>query len=833
MELNQENKYCIISEKCYQPVLYSFKKRNPLLDIQIITKSDLLDMLSFSYQKDPIEYLLKKEKYDYSSCKKLLSILRIGEFEQIEEYKTIFEELSENGFIKKNALGPYQIRQRKILLFEEDEDYEITEFLKRNKLSFTFLHFSDLGRKPFYLPEKQPLIFEFDNKFQQFFYLFTDIRQRILKEESLRNNITILLKDDKDIFYVNFFSQLFHIDCFTNLQLPLISSKEVSTLTSLFFQKKSFHYEGEVQKNSPSEALFEIIRQYDLEHLDFSFAYSSLMEILSSKKINYIYHDRGINLSNNLFFEAEPETQLIYVTDFQYDIFYKEFDDNNLLPDDLLLKLKVNPSYIKTQLERRQKENFLFYHRFAFLSRVLLHLKDKIYTSQFQKEFNWTAQKTQSGYNQEGIYTSEAKRFLDSCLKDNAHQTKDDVYRSYDHSYTKIHRLSKKKTYWVTELDSYYECPFKYYLEKVLKIQKDSKDIDRFANRRGDLIHKVFEDIYTRDYSINPDIEFENAFKKGIAAYKQSAKDDGQPYTILDDVNIEFIHRWLKDVVKTILRQKDPSISRIVEEKAEQTIQYDISDGDKKYHLEGRIDKLIYTKGDQGIQYYTIVDYKSGSSGTFDIYQVFLGGSLQLPIYYLASLDASKNPEITHNKTDWFGGFGIEHLYFPNTVANSVGKYCSSDILNRYRLSGIAYNNMDYIRSFDSTAIKIDPKKGEILKTKGDFINLKNSFSSDLEDSSLLGEKEIKYTLNAFLGDAKNAILNSLNGIEENDFKISPTQTRKGKPSCSFCRYGNICYHAKSDIRDITKEISSRFEKEIDISDNSEEEESYSEETDE
>ena len=73
------------------------------------------------------------------------------------------------------------------------------------------------------------------------------------------------------------------------------------------------------------------------------------MEILSSQTMNYSYKDKGVSLSNQIFFDGLYDSEhYIYITNFQHDDFYKEFDDNNLLPDAELERVGVNPSYIKT-----------------------------------------------------------------------------------------------------------------------------------------------------------------------------------------------------------------------------------------------------------------------------------------------------------------------------------------------------------------------------------------------------------------------------------------------------------------------------------------------------
>ena len=104
MNFTKQEKYLIIAQKEYSNLLYHFKEKKPFLDIQIITKSDLLNLLSFSYQKDPIPYLLSKEKYDYSTIKKILNILRIGDIKNVDKFEEIYEDLSKNGYIKSDLL---------------------------------------------------------------------------------------------------------------------------------------------------------------------------------------------------------------------------------------------------------------------------------------------------------------------------------------------------------------------------------------------------------------------------------------------------------------------------------------------------------------------------------------------------------------------------------------------------------------------------------------------------------------------------------------------------------------------------------------------------------
>jgi ATP-dependent helicase/DNAse subunit B len=270
---------------------------------------------------------------------------------------------------------------------------------------------------------------------------------------------------------------------------------------------------------------------------------------------------------------------------------------------------------------------------------------------------------------------------------------------------------------------------------------------------------------------------------------------------------IRFIKKWLRDVVKTAILQKDPNISNITGEVAEKNVTFEVAG----VQFTGQIDKIIYTKGASGQQYYTITDYKSGSSGTFELEKVFLGGSLQLPLYYLA-LQQKQNQEYTHNGTDHFGGFGIQHLYFANGIPTSDGVYGQKSISEKMRNAGIAYNDFDYAESFDSTAVK-QTSKGKSLK-KGEYRDFGCSFSADTEDSSLIS-KGRKYTLEEFIQDAIAGTKKNVEAIENSLFDIAPTATKTGKYSdefCKYCPYKDVCYHAKADIRNIKSEMDKHFQ---------------------
>jgi ATP-dependent helicase/DNAse subunit B len=215
---------------------------------------------------------------------------------------------------------------------------------------------------------------------------------------------------------------------------------------------------------------------------------------------------------------------LIYVTNFEHDVFYKTYDDTNIYTDAKLSLLGVNPSYVLTKLDRRKKLNYLSYLNISLASRVKLHLDEKIYESQFIDEMNWDI--VSKSINDTGSYTSEAKALLSSKIKDDIFSLPDNEYKDFDHSYKTITaEIKKPDEYSITSLNSYYTCPFLYYLQNILKLDNNDPDDDTYARDFGNFCHHIFENIYAADF------DFEKVFQEARNEFIESRKKNNIPTT--------------------------------------------------------------------------------------------------------------------------------------------------------------------------------------------------------------------------------------------------------------------------------------------------------------
>lgn len=806
MVLEKGKKYLIIADYDYHSILLDVKKWHSSIDIKVITEEELLDIISFSYAKDPIPYLLKEEKEDYSRLKKRLKLLRVADLSRSEELSKLKADLTEKGFIQEDPYRSAKLQDRELLLFEDDEDLEIPAFLKRAGLPFGFLHFIDLDYQPAFEraseQENQPVIYSFLDKFSQYLFIYSDIRKRIIDDHADPHQIHILIKDSSDCYYTGFFSDLFGIRTETQVEIPLLSDADAKKNIDSFFRHQNFEFIEEPKEGTPSAQIQKIIRNYGLAELkDFSFAYSVLLELISANKFVETQDKDGITTGSRIYFDTDDQ---IYVTDFDYGDFYKVYEDSNVYDDKTLESLSVNPSYVLTKLDRRKKLNFLTYNHIIFASSVRLHLDDKIFESQFLSEEGWKAK--EPDYNPNGLYTKKALALLQGAIKDDQYAKPDSEYKTYQHAYQTITSSfpEKKEGESITGLKSFFECPFSYYLERVLRIDDKDPNQDTYPMKYGDFVHHIFENIYADDF------DFEKNYQKALVSYAEDCRKRGQEFTAAEHVYLEISHDWLKNTAEAVSGQRlfakfcrmDPKEDP---ELAEQKVFCHVTSlkSGKTYHLNGRIDKIVYTQGPSGNRYYTIFDYKTGKD-KFSYQEVFLGGSLQLPLYALA-LDSESNEFV---KGYQFGGFGIQHLGFKSfsEVRTKKNALTSDSIRAALKVRGIAYSEPDYFMSIDSTAFT---KKGDLSVSRAKYLKPYGLFSG--KASHLTDE----YSYGQFLSDVEAGALASLERIDIHDFAIAPIIKNPNSTEihCRYCHFKDICYKAPNnqDARCVADDIYRHF----------------------
>lgn len=784
----------IVARREYFPLLYLEKEKNPKLNFKLIDKNGLLDLLSYSFRKDAIPLLIQKG-ISYSRAKKFLNILRIRIPSKDAFLDGLEKELEDGGYLYRDPLGRAEIDSLDVRTFRLDSDDELLGYLNRNGVLYSSADeivdwdsAKDLT--------KMPKVYLFPDKFSQYMYAFSDIRRRIKENPDIKDRIAIHVKDDSDFLYIKLLSRTFGLPYYRDDRRKLLSFPLVKKELEKIFAAKTF----ENVSGGDAPELLELgrlIEHFGLSSLEFDFAYANLLEILASTSIKEEGEKKGIPVVTDF---AIVPNRLTYILDFQYGDFYREFDDKNVYPDSRIVEIGANPSYALTSMDRDLKADYLSFTEFPFLSRVNGHLNDSLYDSQFFHEFKWDKKRIERiEDNPDGLYSSASALLYQADWLDRKHiHAPIGKLNCYDHSFKGIGRslYEKNKVWSVTNLEQYILCPFRYLMGVMLPEQEDS---DFFLRAFGTAAHKLYEKAYRSDF------DFEASFDEAKASFLEYLQKVNAPLTGRDKALLELSKYWLSYTVPIIGRWKEVAKILPHDDDAEIQVRFALSDKDgNAYRFSGRIDKLVWTKGDEGT-YCTIIDYKTGGE-TFEPHEVFLGRSTQLPIYYWA-LQQSENIDVLEKAK--LAGFGIQHISFktPKDAFVNKGIFSEENLKKNARIGGVLLKEPDYVSSFDNTAFKKDST--EINSRGGEYADFKWTYLDPAADS-LLKMDERPYTLKDLLEDAKSSLVETIQKIESGDFAIAPTSfhpaTSSDRPVCSYCAYRDVCYRVLAkDQKDYTE----------------------------
>lgn len=813
MEIKDFQNSIIVVDRDYFNLLLQRKKEFKGLSFKLIDKEEAIDKLSFSYKENPLPYLVYEKKMDYSTAKKYMKILRVADREKSERLSSLYNELKDD-FLEEDDLAEVEFEDKKIYLLEMQEDKEIHGLFERKHLSVTDISLSDLNILPLRDEKKlkeEVKIFNFPNRFQQYFYTFSQLRKEVLQHEEKKEKIEILVKDDSEEFYIRTMSEIFSLPVVYNRDIPYISVPVIKDKIAEIFRTKSFEFTEEEKQNPDLSALMDVISDYHLSSLDFDFAYSNLLEIISSMKTKGMEENRGVFVSSR--FDFDPR-RLVYVMDFAYDTFYKEYQNKSIFTDDELKELSVNTSYQETLLDQRKKRNYLFYQNIVLLSRVLMHLNDHIFDSQFVAELslNDVIRKVDMTKKEffDGSFTDKARELYISNQIDKQFITdKVNEFNSYDNSYTPIKEEAiKHNVYSISKIEQYVNCPFKYLMQNIIPLL----DEDKSRMHVGTFLHALMEKIYHKGFSAN------NVLFDAKDLYIDILKRDGVEFDEKEEVRYSMIVSWMHIILSALENENAEMNHYDMGKDYELEVKFSLTDTDgSSYPFKGRIDKILTTSTSDTI-YYTIIDYKSGTE-RFDDKLCFLGKAIQLPLYSYALMnDPSLLPEGAK-----FMGFGIQHI-FPSSIKAAFAKdgVLSYSNLVKYLMTdgALVSTDSDYKKSLNTEYTVSKSGKKEKEENKPTFFSLKMEQKKEGGYDLVNGKGKSKYyhPFDDIIQESIDISLDVIAKMKANQYPIAPLQRDLKKDesddlSCSFCKYQDICYHRKKDAVHTGKAVKEHMKK--------------------
>lgn len=330
----------------------------------------------------------------------------------------------------------------------------------------------------------------------------------------------------------------------------------------------------------------------------------------------------------------------------------------------------------------------------------------------------------------------------------------DGILFPYDNDSISNHRLTELlssftvKQYSVSQLETYAKCPFKFFIERIIgieKIEEPTEDIE--AIEMGRILHSILYEFYSRIRDEN--IDLKNCDKKNI--------EDAKKY-IYEIADKKIAQSFFKSPITFYEKEKlmgiegnfDESIlGKFIEYESKanddfKPMFFEVSFGSLKKEegldkilssdepikidglkLRGKIDRIEISKDENS---FNIVDYKlNGKKPSFQ--ELKEGISLQLPVYLFA---AEKLLERKYNK-----------MFSPNEMFIYSLKYSEDE--------------------FGKIKVPLSRKKEEEIKTIGQLIN-----------------------------STMAHIKNYINLISEGKFNLSPHEDRE-KIVCRYCQFKSVC----------------------------------------
>lgn len=763
----EENSILIIPASLRNKVLKYFNDEEIFNNVKIITFNDLKKGLLFDYTNETINYVMSNYNTSYQVSKEYINSLYYLD-DSIENEKFVFLTKLKN-YLDNNSLLIY------------DNLYE--NFLEsKNKLYvFGFNFIESFNRHLLDIASKYIDIDFLETNEENFEHTVYGFRSMDEEVQFVAENIAKLLSkgiDPNDIFIANYNNEYrFSFKyIFKSYGIPIYLPSEDSLYSTsiakyfldnlsnnldILFNKlrKEYDCENNKQNDSIVNKLFNLVNKYywcdDLSKVE-----NLLINEMKQIKINPLHMEHEVTISN-IINNCFNDQEYVFLIGFNDSSIPKLKRDEDYISDD------IKPEFLdKTNIyNKRIKESTI---------KAIKNIKNLTITYKLSSKFNnylpsylINSMNLNVVLNTDDIsYYSDKMNILnlakkyDSLIKYNVVEkniellsnTYDINYRKYNNQFNITNNkkllklLDNNLTLSYSNINTYYKCPFKFYMSDVLHIKEYQSLFEAFV---GSLFHHCLELCLSNDSNI--DQVYDSYIEEN---YKNPTNKE------------KYFLSILKDEIKAIipLIREQHTHSKANKESNETMIVHDC-DGLIKYRLKGIVDKIFFYE-DEAI----IIDYKTNNS-TIDLNKMEFGMDIQLPIYlYLLNI---KKPNIK------IVGLYLQHILTNNKKMDA--KLSEEELRKKnLRLCGLTLD--DSIKDFDDTYESSTII--ESLKVKDGKITGKN----------VLSEEDSRKLTNLI----EDLINNCLNNVVNGNFIVNPLILDK-KSSCDYCEYKDVCYRTRAN----------------------------------
>lgn len=730
-----------------------------------ISFQELRDKLLFSYDERALYEVMKRENVNFGIAKIYLNNLYFldGTSPKIEKLKSIYLYLDSSNLLERSPLFSSFLKRQKVLIYStgtlSKEEKRLLE-----EIPYEYMNI------PSYQDRKIP-IYALSTLEEEVYFLAQEI-SKLLKSGISADKIKIVNVNDEYRMSISKIFSWYHIP--NNIEIP--KSIYGTSFVKKFLKLKNFEEEISLLENEihtkEEQELFdkvlEVVNHYSELPLD-SITRSMMVEELKKMSISSSKLECAVEEGN--IETIYDDSYYVFIIGFNQGVLPIIHKEEDFLSDKELSSLGRSTSSDKNKLEKEKVVSFLSHTKNIVLSYKKKTLTDTYYPSSLLEELELEEYEVIPSYqNSNFVNQLLLGKMLDNHYK--YHVNHKDLnllygnysnipYRIYSNSYQKIstdkirEACSNKLLLSYSSMDNYYRCSFRYYLEKVLKLNLFEST---FLQEIGNLFHYVLSKAFEESF------DFEKEWNHYL-----------EENSIVHSKKEEFFLRKLKEELKFIIeeikRQYQYSTfdGAFYEEKI-----YTNPTGEENITFMGIIDKLLYQKKNNLV---SVIDYKTGNPH-LNLETLPYGIDMQLPVYlYLVNhFSKIENPKIV--------GFYLQKILHNEISKKENSTYEIEKRKNLY-LQGYSTSNEIYLKEFDSSYENSNVIKGLRTSSKGFY-----AYSKVLSDS------EMKKIISIVDDKIKEAITNIWNG----EFPINPKRIGFDNVGCQYCPYQDICYHTEKDV---------------------------------
>lgn len=762
------NKILIINDYAKNTLL---KKINKLLNIKIITLSELKKNYIYDYDYKSVLYVSNKYNCIPSIARKYIEntyyINNEYKSRKIELLTKIKNDLEENNLLIKNNLYRKFLNNKDIVLYNlkyVDKYYlNIIEELSSTNNIITYNEEKETSVKK---------IYRCNNSEEEISFVCSKICELIKSGIDINNIKLTNVKSDYTYIIIKTF-KLFNIPINIKSDESIKSTMIVKKFKELYNENISEVMDkiSELITNNYEKDIYKSILNVVNKYSDSN--YMDVKEILFDDIDNIkIKRDELKNAVNIIDFKSDliSDNDYVFLINFNEGIIPINHKDEDYLNDIEKNNLGIDTSFTLNEKETNEVIETIKTTNNLILTYSEYNQNNKIYVSSAYSSDILEEEKVNLNFNNSNNYNK--LRLLSEKDDNNKYGTlssdlltlsthyKDEPYLTYNNKYKKISNnklknyLNKGLTLSYSSMNTFYQCSFRYYLDNILRVNKYE---ERFDAVLGSIFHEILSECF-----INDDYDV-------ILNYEKLISESTYPFNKSEKFFLENLKNELLLIIDTIKEQlKYTSLKQSMYEKE---IKIDIS-SDVKVTFKGFVDKILYDEFN-GEKIVVIIDYKTGNP-LLNINNSIYGLDMQLPVYIYLIKNEIKNVRI--------GGFYLQKIL--SNVSN-IQKRKES-----LKLQGYSNEDIDILEKVDSSY-----ENSCVIKSLRTTQNGFYSYSKIINDEQIdtlynIVESKVK--------EARDKILNT-------EFDINPKEMDDKNIGCKFCKYKDICYMTSSDIVKLKK----------------------------